>query len=71
MNNSSFKNILIISIALIGIMIVATIVVVGFNSILGLNTDVNNNDVATAIAAVAFVIGVLWKLLYDRMDLKS
>lgn len=68
MKNNSLKNILIISAALIGIMIVSTIIVLGFNFIVGYSTDVNNDDVATSIAAVAFGIGVVWKLLYDRLE---
>jgi len=69
MNNNSLKNILIISGALIGITIVATIIVLGFNHFVGLSTDIkNNDDVATAIAAVAFGIGVILKFIYDKKE---
>jgi uncharacterized membrane protein len=67
MKNISIKNILIIAIALFGIMIVATLIVVGFNSLIGFSTDVNNNKVATSIAAVAFTIALIWKFLYDKL----
>ncbi len=35
---------------------------------MGYSTDVENDDVATSITAVAFGIGVVWKLLYDRLE---
>ena len=68
MNNISIKNILIVSSALIGIMLVATLIVIGFNSIVGLSTDMNNEDVSTSIAAVAFAIAIIWKFIYERMN---
>jgi hypothetical protein len=63
------KNILIIAIALFVIMTLATIIVIGFNSIAGLSTNVHNDDVATSIAAVAFAIGVIMKFVYDKKDI--
>lgn len=52
------KNILIIALSLFVIMTISSVVVIGFNSFAGLSTDVNNEDVATLIAAVPFAIGV-------------
>ncbi len=66
MKNNTIKNILIVSLSLIGIMLVSTLIVIGFNSYIGFSTDVNNNDVATSISAVAFLIAVIWKYLYDK-----
>ncbi len=66
MKNSTIKNILIVSSCLIGIMLISTLVVIGFNSYAGFSTDVNSNDVATSISAVAFAIAVIWKYLYDK-----
>ncbi|MEA3499042.1 MAG: hypothetical protein U9R16_08285 [Campylobacterota bacterium] len=68
MKNKSIKNILIVSIALFGIMLVSTLVVISFNSFIGFSTDVNNNDVATSIAAVAFTIALIWRYLYDKLQ---
>ena len=62
------KNIVIVSLSLIGIMLVSTLIVIGFNSYIGFSTDVNNNDVATSISAVAFAIAVFWKYLYYKRD---
>jgi hypothetical protein len=67
MENKSIKNILIVSVALFGIMLVSTLIVIGFNSFIGFSTDVNNDDVATSIAAVAFAIAVIWKYFYDKI----
>ena len=67
MENKSIKNILIVSVALFGIMLVSTLIVIGFNSFIGFSTDVNNDDVATCIAAVAFTIAVIWKYFYDKI----
>lgn len=64
--NQRIKNIIIVTAALVGIMIVSTLIVTGFNSIVGFSTDVNNDDVATSIAAVAFGIALAWKYLYER-----
>ena len=67
MENKSIKNILIVSVALFGIMLVSTLIVIGFNTFIGFSTDVNNDDVATSIAAVAFTIAVIWKYFYDKI----
>ncbi|MCK5111862.1 MAG: hypothetical protein KAQ94_10110 [Arcobacteraceae bacterium] len=71
MNNKSIKNILIVAFALFGIMVVSTLIVTTFNYSIGFSTDVNNNDVSTCIAAVAFVLAVIWKYLYDKMDVDN
>ena len=68
MKNKSVKNILIVSIALFGIMLVSTLIVIAFNSFIGFSTDVNNVDVATSIAAVAFAIAIIWRYLYDKIS---
>jgi len=60
------KNILIIALSLFFIMTISSVVVICFNSLAGLSTDVNNEDVATSIAAVAFAIGVAVKFIYDK-----
>ncbi|MEA3354496.1 MAG: hypothetical protein U9Q33_11825 [Campylobacterota bacterium] len=69
MKNKSVKNIFIISISLFGIMLLSTFIVIGFNTLLGFSTDVNNDNVATAIAAVAFAIAVIWRYLYDKKSI--
>ena len=61
------KNIIIVSLALFGIMLVSTLLVIGFNSVVGFSTDINTNNVATSIAAVAFAIAVIWRYLYDKL----
>ncbi len=61
------KNIVIVSLTLFSIMLVSTLIVIGFNSFVGFSTDVNNADVATSIAAVAFFIAVVWRYLYDKI----
>ena len=66
--NNTIKNILIVSLSLIGIMLASMLIVIGFNSYIGFSTDVNNNDVATSISAVAFAIAVIWKYLYDKKN---
>jgi len=60
------KNIVIISSILIIIMLVATSIVLGVNSLIGFSTDLNNNDVATSIAAVAFSIALILRYIYDK-----
>jgi len=45
-------------------MLVSTLIVLGFNSIVGFSTNLNDEDVATATAAVAFIIGLLLKYFY-------
>jgi len=69
MKNILLKNIIIVSLALFGIMLVSTLLVLGFNSIVGLSTDINTNNVSTSIAAVAFSIAIIWRYLYDKIDL--
>ncbi len=61
------KNILIVFVSLFGIMLVSTLIVMSFNSLIGFNTDVNNEHTSTVIAAVAFTIAVIWKFFYDRI----
>ncbi len=70
MKNNTIKNTLIVSLSLIAVMLISTTVVIGFNSYIGFSTDVDNNDVATSISAVAFLIAVIWKYLYDKKDIK-
>jgi len=48
-------------------MLVSTLIVIAFNSMIGFNTDVNNNEVATSIAAVAFAIALIWRYLYEKI----
>lgn len=67
MKNTTLKNILILSISLFGIMLVSTLIVIGFNSFIGFSTDVSNDDVATSIAAVAFAIALGLKYLYYKI----
>ncbi|MGB3750160.1 MAG: hypothetical protein WA945_01190 [Arcobacteraceae bacterium] len=62
------KNILIIILSLFIIMTLSSVIVIGFNSLVGLSTDVNNEDVATSIAAVAFAIGIVIKIIYDKKE---
>jgi len=69
MKKISLKNIIIVSLALFGIMLVSTLLVLGFNSFAGLSTDINTNNVSTSIAAVAFGIAIIWRYLYDKIDL--
>jgi hypothetical protein len=66
MKNTSIKNILILALSLFAIMLIATLIVIGFNFFIGFSTDVQNDDVATSIAAVAFAIAVLIRYLYDK-----
>jgi len=60
------KNIIIISFSLLVIMLVSTLIVLGFNSLLGLSSDVNNEHVSTAIAAVAFSIALILRYFYIK-----
>lgn len=62
------KNILIISLALFAIMSLATLVTLGFNSFVGFSTDIDNNEVATSIAAVAFTIALALRYFYEKKD---
>ena len=64
MNKTSLKNIVVVSLALIGIMLVSTIIVLSFNHLNGFTTDLSNNDVNTSIALVAFCIAMLWRTRY-------
>ena len=67
MKNTSIKNILILALSLFAIMLIATLIVIGFNFFIGFSTDVQNDDVATSIAAVAFAIAVLIRYLYQKI----
>ncbi|MDC0932712.1 hypothetical protein OAR97_02585 [Arcobacteraceae bacterium] len=67
MKNTSIKNILILALSLFAIMLIATLIVIGFNFFIGLSTDVQNDDVATSIATVAFAIAVGIRYLYDKI----
>jgi hypothetical protein len=71
MKSKSIKNIIIVSVALLVIMIVSTSIVIGFNFIIGFSTDVNNDDVATFIALVAFIIALIWKILYEKIYISN
>lgn len=71
MKNNSFKNIMVLFLALIAIMSLSTLLTLSFNFLTGLSTDIQNDDVATSIAAVAFGIGVLLKYFYERKELKN
>jgi membrane protein CcdC involved in cytochrome C biogenesis len=66
MRNKKIKNIFIAALALFGIMLASTLIVISFNYLIGFSTDVNTNDVATSIAAVAFSIAIAWRYLYDK-----
>lgn len=68
MQNNQLNNLFTIFIFLLGITIIATLIVVGFNYLIGFSTDINNEDVATSIAAVAFFIGVLLKYIYEKKE---
>lgn len=70
MENNSLNNIFIIFAALIGITIVASLIVLGFNFSFGFSTDINNEDVATSIAAVAFCIGLVLKYIYEKKNIE-
>ena len=67
MNNTSLKNILILALSLFAIMLIATLIVIGFNFFIGFSTDVQNDDVATSIAAVAFAIALAVRYLYGKI----
>jgi len=69
MKNKTVKNILIVSLSLFAIMLMSTLIVISFNSFIGFSTDINNNDVSTCIAVIAFLIALVWRYLYDRVDL--
>jgi len=60
------KNIIIVTLSLIGIMLVSTTIVIGFNSYIGFSTDVSNDDVATSISAIAFGIALILKYMYGK-----
>jgi ABC-type Mn2+/Zn2+ transport system permease subunit len=55
-----------LALGLFAIMLVATIVVVGFNYLFGLNTNVSDDNVATAIAVIAFAIALVLRFVYFR-----
>lgn len=67
MKNKRIKNITIISLALFAIMLLSTLLVIGFNYLVGFNTNINNEDVSTSIAAVAFAIALLLRYFYDKI----
>jgi len=67
MKNKRIKNITIISLALFAIMLLSTLLVIGFNYLVGFNTIINNEDVSTSIAAVAFAIALLLRYFYDKI----
>lgn len=71
MKKENIKNILKVAAALFIIMLFSTLLVIGFNSFIGFSTDVNNNDVATSIAAVAFGIALILRYLYDKIEQKN
>ena len=62
------KNIIIVTASLIGIMLISTTIVIGFNSYIGFSTDVSNDDVATSISTVTFAIAVIWKYIYGKRN---
>ena len=66
MKNKTLKNILIISISLFIIMLIATTIVLTFNSYLGFSTDTNDENVATGIAAIAFLIALILRFFYYK-----
>lgn len=66
MQNDSVKDIVKLLIALFVIMLVATLVVLGFNSIIGFSTDVGNDDVLTSISVVAFSFAAILKYVYYK-----
>jgi len=68
MKNSSFKNILILFLSLIAIMSLSTLLTLSFNFLVGFSTNIQNDDVATSIAAVAFGIGILLKYFYEKRE---
>ena len=67
MKNKRIKNIIIISLALFAIMLLSTLLVISFNYLIGFNTNINNEDVSTSIAAVAFSIALLLRYFYDKV----
>jgi len=71
MKNKPVKNILIVSLSLLAIMLTATLLVIGFNYLVGYSTDTNNEDVATSIAAFAFAIALLLRFFFDKFSKKD
>jgi hypothetical protein len=55
-----------LALGLFAIMLVATIIVVGFNFLFGFSMDVGDDNVATAIAFVAFAIALVLRFVYFR-----
>jgi uncharacterized membrane protein (DUF485 family) len=55
-----------LALGLFAIMLVATIVVIGFNYLFGLNTNVSDDNVATAIAVIAFAIALVLRFVYFK-----
>lgn len=68
MQNNSIKDIVILLIALVAIMFISTLIVLGFNSIIGFSTDVSNDDVLTAISVVSFLLAVGLKYYNDTKN---
>ena len=66
MNKISRKNIIIVTLALFAIMLLSTLLVIGFNFVLGFSTDINTNNVSTSISAVAFSIALILRYLYGK-----
>jgi hypothetical protein len=64
--NSSFKDIVILVLVLFVIMLVSTLIVLGFNATLGFSTDVSNDDVLTAISIVSFLLAIVLKYFYEK-----
>lgn len=65
MIKTPLKNIIIVSLALLGIMLVSTLIVLSFNYFIGFTTDLSNTDVNTSIAAIAFCIAIIWRTRYN------
>jgi hypothetical protein len=64
--NDSRKEIITLLVALVVIMLASTLLVLGFNSIVGFSTDVGNDDVLTAISVVSFLVAVILKYVYNK-----
>lgn len=62
------KNSFLVVSTLVGIMLLAILIVLGFNSVVGYTTDLQNDDVLTAVAAVAFGIALVLKFLYEKFE---
>lgn len=49
-------------------MSLSTLLTLSFNFLVGFSTNIQNDDVATSIAAVAFGIGILLKYFYEKRE---